>query len=170
MEFSLHRELKKIWAGDAARCEVRLDGYIIDAVVDKELVEIQHGSLTAIRDKIRCLLDNRHHVRIVKPIIARKMLVKRSQSGSRNPTPLQSENLQRVAHLRRARSFTRVFPHKRLTLEIALIDVEETRYPGHGRRRRRRESDFITADCAFVSVKEIIAVRTNQDLCTLLGA
>jgi len=32
--------------------------------------------------------------------------------------------------------FTRAFPHKRLTLEVPLVEVEELRYPGHGRRRR----------------------------------
>jgi len=40
--------------------------------------------------------------------------------------------------------FSRVFPHERLTLEVPLIDIEEWRYPGHGRRRReigrRREN------------------------------
>ena len=33
--------------------------------------------------------------------------------------------------------FTRVFPHRRLTLEVPLVDIEEWRYPGHGRRRRQ---------------------------------
>ena len=28
--------------------------------------------------------------------------------------------------------FTRVFPHRRLTLEVVLIEIEEWRYPGHG--------------------------------------
>jgi len=32
--------------------------------------------------------------------------------------------------------FTRAFPHRRLTLEVPLVEVEERRYPGHGRRRR----------------------------------
>ena len=30
--------------------------------------------------------------------------------------------------------FTRVFPHPRLTIEVVLVEVEEWRYPGHGRR------------------------------------
>ena len=31
--------------------------------------------------------------------------------------------------------FTRVFPHPRLALEVVLVEIEEWRYPGHGRRR-----------------------------------
>lgn len=170
MEFSLHRELKKIWAGDAARCEVRLDGYIIDAIVDEELVEIQHGTLTAIRDKIRRLLEKRHRVRIVKPIIARKILIKLDRKAGVELHRRSSPKICNVLHIfDELVHFTRVFPHKRLTLEIALIEVEEIRYPGHGRRRWKRKNDFVTHDCVLTVVKEIVAIRTNADLCALLG-
>ena len=65
----------------AAQCEVRLAGYRIDAVVDGELIEVQHGSLAAIRDKVHRLLEE-HRVRVVKPIVARKMLVSRRRKGA----------------------------------------------------------------------------------------
>jgi hypothetical protein len=82
METSLHRDLKRLYAGEAAQCEVRLAGYRIDAVVDRELIEVQHGPLAAIRDKVRKLLAE-HRVRVVKPIIARKQLVYRRRKGGR---------------------------------------------------------------------------------------
>ena len=44
METSLHRELKSLYAGEAAQTEVRLGRFRIDAVVGDELVEVQHGS------------------------------------------------------------------------------------------------------------------------------
>ena len=52
MESSLHRELKRLYAGEAARTEVRLGRYIIDAIICDEhgcdiLIEVQHGPLTA---------------------------------------------------------------------------------------------------------------------------
>src|SRR4029453_11751276 len=52
-ETSLHRELKAMYAGNgsAARREVRWGNYRIDVVTADELVEIQHGSLAAIRGK-----------------------------------------------------------------------------------------------------------------------
>ena len=34
--------------------------------------------------------------------------------------------------------FTQLFPNPNLTIDAPLVDVEEWRYPGHGRRRRWR--------------------------------
>ena len=65
METTLHRQLKALYAGPEARTEERLEGYRIDAVRGSQLVEIQHGSLAAIRDKIARLLK-RHQVLVVK--------------------------------------------------------------------------------------------------------
>ena len=45
------------------------------ATIVKQLIEIQHGSLAAIRDKIRKLVEN-HRVLVVKPIVRQKLLVK----------------------------------------------------------------------------------------------
>ena len=77
METTLHRQLKALYAGGEARVEQRLAGfrYRIDAVRGEELVEIQHGSLAAIRDKIRHLVET-HRVLVVKPIVAHKLIIK----------------------------------------------------------------------------------------------
>ncbi|MBN2295472.1 MAG: hypothetical protein JXM70_23785, partial [Pirellulales bacterium] len=64
--------------------------------------------------------------------------------------------------------FTRVFPHKRLTLEVPLVEVEEWRYPGHGRRRRRRDNDFQVEDQRLVCVHETHRLRTARDLAALV--
>ena len=49
METSLHRQLKEKYAsGDAAQ-EVTWGDYRIDVVSEDQLIEIQHGSLAAIR-------------------------------------------------------------------------------------------------------------------------
>ena len=49
----------------------------IDVVAGGRLVEIQLGSLAAIRDKVRILVED-HHLIVVKPIIVQKLLVKRA--------------------------------------------------------------------------------------------
>ncbi len=41
--------LKEVYAGQGARLEAPLGDYRIDVVCDGELIEIQHGSLGAIR-------------------------------------------------------------------------------------------------------------------------
>src|SRR5438067_1113853 len=82
-ETSLHRQLKALYAPDErlARREVRWGDYRIDVVTAGELVEIQHGSLAAIRGKVARLLE-RHRVRIVKPIVVEKRLVKCERRGA----------------------------------------------------------------------------------------
>ena len=59
METTLHRQLKEHYAEDPEQIEVKLGRYRIDAIAGGELIEIQHGSLAAIRDKIRTLLESR---------------------------------------------------------------------------------------------------------------
>jgi hypothetical protein len=168
METSLHRDLKKLYAGDDARTEVVLDKYRIDAVSGGELIEIQHGSLSAIRDKIRRLLDN-HRVLVVKPIVASKLLVKQNAAGgrvlSRRLSPKRGKLLDIFDELV---YFTRVFPHPQLTLEIVLVEVEEWRYPGHGRRRRWRRNDQIVEDQRLTSVGQSIRLRQASDLMRLM--
>lgn len=168
METSLHRQLKTRYAGDDDQVEVRVGRYRIDAVAGKWLVEIQHGSLAAIRDKIRRLLQQ-HRVLVVKPIIASKLLVKRKRKGGpivdRRKSPKQGTPLDLFDEMV---YFTRVFPHPNLALEIALVDVEEWRYPGHGRRRRRRERDFVVEDQHLVEVHRTIRLKTAADLWRLM--
>lgn len=170
METSLHRALKQLYAGDAARTEVRIEGYRIDAVTDQLLIEIQHGSLAAIRDKIRRLLDS-HRVLVVKPIIARKVLVKHTAVDgpviSRRQSPKRGTLLEIFDELV---YFTRVFPHRRLEIEVVLVEIEELRHPGHGRRRRWRRNDHVASDQRLVSVGQSVRLARPADLVRLLGA
>ena len=164
METSLHQQLKAIYAGDDGEIEVRLGRYRIDVVRDGLLIEIQHGGLAAIRDKIRTLCK-KQDVMVVKPIIARKRIVKLAKKGGKPvssrwspkrgvPTDLFHE----LIH------FTRAFPHKRLVLEVPLVEVEEHRYPGHGRRRRWRKNDFVSQDQCLTNVVETLRFATVADL------
>ena len=164
METSLHRQLKALYAEDDSQCEVRLGRYRIDVVSGGSLIEIQHGSLAAIRDKIRCLLKD-HRVVVVKPIVVRKTLVKmKSKTGAivqRRLSPKRGSVLDIFDELV---YFTRVFPHRNLTLEIPLVEIEEWRFPGHGRRRRWRKNDFQVADQKLVEVRETLRYSTAIDL------
>ena len=164
METSSHRELKLLYADRHARVEVPVAGYRIDALDGDWLVEIQHGSLAAIRDKVRKLLT-KHQVLVVKPLIARKTLVRRRKKGgavaSRRVSPKRAGLLNLFDELV---YFTRVFPHPRLAIHVVLVEVEEWRYPGHGRRRRWRENDFIVEDQKLLAVGESVRIATTADL------
>jgi hypothetical protein len=168
METSLHRQLKAHYAGDDGSTEVVFGGYRIDAIRNGELVEIQHGSLAAIRDKIRRLLG-KQRVRVVKPIVANKLLKLDGRGGvelSRRRSPKRGVLLDVFEELV---YFTRVFPHNRLVLEVVLVDVEERRFPGCGKRRRRRPaSDFQIEDQVLVKIVQSHSFATIHDLLRLL--
>jgi len=169
METSLHRQLKEHYAGSRARFEVSVEGFRIDVVDGPRLIEIQHGGLSAIRDKVSRLLAAEHRVTVVKPIVARKHLVKRSELGGPVVDRRRSPKQGRVVDLfDELVHFTRVFPHRRLTLEVAMVEVEEIRRPGHGRRRRWRESDFEVEDQRLLEVTEMHRFRYAGELARLI--
>jgi hypothetical protein len=170
METTLHRQLKERYAVDGALMEQRVGRFRIDVVQPERLVEIQLASLSAIRDKIAVLLK-KHQVLIVKPVIVTKHLVKRSRAGgrvvSRRRSPKQRTLLDMFEELVH---FTRVFPHRRLALDVLLVEIEEWRYPGHGRRRWRRDNDHQVEDQRLINVLDVHQFRTAADLCRMLPA
>lgn len=169
METSLHRELKALYGGPEAMREVRHGRYRIDVIDGDELIEIQHASLASIRDKIRDLLKQ-SRVRIVKPIIASKLLVKRRRKGGKVVERRMSPKRGRLIDIfDELVYFTRVFPHPRLTLELLPVEIEEWRYPGHGRRRRYGQRDFQVEDQKLVGHGESVRLQTAADLLALVG-
>ena len=172
MEFSLHRQLKERYAAAGpAECEVRLHNYRIDVVRDGVLIEIQHGSLSAIRDKVRRLLES-HNVLVVKPVVRRKRLVVRRRKNARPSRARMSPkrgSLLDVFH--ELIYFTRVFPHERLAIDVLLVDIEEWRRPPTRRRRRRRyRPEFEIEDQKLLEVHEVRTLRHAADLHALVGA
>ena len=116
------------------------------------------------------MLVENHRVVVVKPIIVRKTLVKRIDKGGpileRRKSPKQGSIFDLFDELVH---FTRVFPHRRLTLEVPLIEIEEWRYPGHGRRRRWRQNDFQVEDQKLVAVGQTYRFQTAADLARLVA-
>jgi hypothetical protein len=170
METSLHRQLKAQYATEGSLLEQKLGRFRIDVVQPHQLVEIQLASLAAIRDKIAALVKN-HDLLLVKPIVVRKHLVKCKRAGgqvvTRRLSPKQGTVLDVFEELVH---FTRVFPHRRLTLEVLLVEIEEWRYPGHGRRRWRRDNDHVIEDQRLIEVHAAHQFRKARDLCRLLPA
>lgn len=164
METSLHRELKTRYAAGDARIEVPLESYRIDVVSGDQLIEIQHGSLSAIWRKVAKLVAS-HEVLVVKPIVARKTLVKLDREGGqvleRRRSPKQGTYWDIFHELIYFRS---VFPHPNLSVEIPLVEVEEWRFPGHGRRRRWGRNDFQVADEKLVGIQSVRRISSAQDL------
>lgn len=168
METTLHRQLKQLYTDTRSRQEVPLDNYRIDVVRGDVLVEVQLGSIAAIRDKLHKLLVD-HCVLVVKPIIARKHLVKLDGPDgtpvSRRRSPKRGKLMDLFDELVYC---TRLFPHPNLCIDVPLIEMEELRYPGHGRRRRHRENDFQIQDQRLLKVESIHRFATAADLRKLI--
>ena len=170
METTLHRQLKELYADGEARFEAPVAGFRIDVVSGGQLVEIQHGSLAAIRDKVASLVKA-HRVLVVKPVVIRKRIINHATQGgpvlSSRLSPRRGTVLDLFHELI---YFTRVFPQQNLCLEVPLVDLEELRHPGHGQRRRWRRRDHQVADQRLVKIHHIYRFRTGRDLARLLPA
>jgi hypothetical protein len=168
METSLHRCLKSHYARPGAKYEEPLGRYRIDVHNGDELVEIQHGSLAAIRRKIETLVVD-YPVRVVKPIVGRKTIIRLDRRGgrelSRRLSPKQGALVDVFDELI---YFRNVFPHPQLIVQVPVVDIEETRYPGHGRRRRWRADDHVVEDQRLVAVRSMVTLQSAADLLTLL--
>ena len=166
MEHSIHRQLKSLYVSDSDRHEVTVDGFRIDAVDGKRLIEIQYGSLGAIRNKIRRLLRS-HDVLVVKPLVERKQLLKRDVpegpvvSQRRSPKKQTLWNLfDDLVH------FVDVFPHPRLELEVLMTLQDEYRLPAEKKRRVSR--GFVVEDRFLAEVTGRAMLRTVDDLLAML--
>lgn len=162
MATSLHQQLKLHYVPDETRHEVELDGYRIDAVDDDgRLIEVQCASLLAIRDKIQSLTKD-HQVVVVKPLAARKKLLKKARRNGQITSSRYSPARQTLPYVfLELVHFTKAFPHENLRLDILLTEQEEIRVPPKRRTWRRKHS---VQDRTLVSVQETHSVQTPADL------
>jgi hypothetical protein len=196
METSLHRQLKSLYCADSVpgeglrperqgvtrkknknglrtqtrqkteHQEVRVDRYRIDAVHRGRLIEIQQASLGALRDKVRTLLET-HEVMVVKPLAARKLLIRKARVGGAVLSTRYSPRHETIADLfSDLVHFVGVFPHPRLTLEVVLTVQEEHRVPV--RKRRFRGPDFRVIDRFLVGIEGRVTLKDRSDLAQLL--
>ncbi len=138
METTLHRQLKSRFGPDVGgREEVRLEGFRIDAMdPDGTLVEVQSGSLAPLRAKLsRLLLD--HRVRVVKPVVIRRRVVRRLKVDgpdlSARMSPKRGHSADVFDDLM---GLIRLFPHPNLTIDVMEVEIDEIRvarrrWPGH---------------------------------------
>lgn len=166
METTLHRQLKALYAGPTADCEVRIDGYRIDAVVAGQLIEIQQASLSALRTKLKTLLD-KHRVLVVKPLAANKLIVHRDPKTLAVRSQRRSPQHESVWDLfLDLVHFRDLFPHPKLTLEVVLVDIDEYRHERPSRRRSRRT--VRVQDRILRSIGDRHRFRTAADFLKLL--
>jgi hypothetical protein len=164
-EGPLHRALKAWLARPGDRLEVRVEGYVIDLVrADGELVEVQTGGFAPLRAKLDALLD-RHRMRIVHPVPARRAILRVDEAGevlSRRLSPLRPSA---TAIFEGLVSFPTLLSHPNLSVEVLLCAEDHVRAsaPRRGRRFTRDPGER-----RLVEVLERIELRAPGDLAALL--
>jgi hypothetical protein len=136
-ESSLHYGLKQFYTQDGGITEVWIDGYLIDVVKNKQLIEIQTGNFNAIKTKLENLI-NAYEVRVVFPIAREKFLILRdSQSAfiSKRRSPKKG----RIEDVFNQLVFlSHLASHPNFSLEVLFTSEEEYRVKdGLGSWRRR---------------------------------
>lgn len=156
-ESPLHLALKQALARPGARFEVEMEGYVIDLVQpDGELVEIQVGSFSPLRNKLGRLLDD-HRIRLVHPIIAERLIVRLDPQGqvlSQRRSPLKGGPYQVFEHLV---AIPTLLSHPNFTLEVLLCREQHTRQ-GKAQQGRRE----------LVEILERFRLRSPQCAARLL--
>lgn len=162
-EKALHAALKLYLEQEGDRFEVPLDGFFIDMVRGDELIEIQTGSFSPLKKKLRQLTQS-YAVRLVYPIAVGKWIVKDTEPAKRRKSPKRGsvyslfEELVYIPDLLNRPNFT---------LELLLIHQEDTRTFDPKRARRRRKG-WVTSERRLIKVLEHRVFRDSADLLTLI--
>jgi len=166
MESTLHRQLKQLYAPSDDETEVVVDGYRIDAIADGRLIEIQAASLSSLVPKVKQLVQS-HPLTVVKPLAAKKFIVKRNKPEgkilSQRYSPKKESLLQLFEELVH---FKDLFPHENLIIEVLLTEQVEYRVPKQKSRRWRK--DYKVLDRELTGIHSRVSVATSEDLLGLL--
>lgn len=170
METTLHKQLKQALAQRHSQFEQTVGNYRIDVVTGQRLIEIQSSGLSSIGSKVRALLHD-YKVDVVKPLVHRKRLIRlESREGAAVHSRWSNYRGSKLDVFAELVYFVQLFPHPKFRLIVPLIDIEETRHPGHGRRRRWRRNDFEVADRRILQMLDCDVYQRAGDLLRLLPA
>lgn len=163
-EQPLHAALKEHYRRPGDAVEVSLDGFVVDLVRGRELVEIQTGSFASMRRKLDRLLDG-HALRIVHPIAQTTWILKQEDSGeivSRRRSPRRGQPTDVCSELV---SFPTLLSHPNFRLDVVLVEAEEIR--SRDDRAWRRKGWSVT-ERRLVRVVECLELSQPHDLLGLL--
>ena len=164
-ELSLHNQLKDHYAGSGDLVEHLVDGYVIDIVRGGELIEVQTGNFSAIKQKLYDLLRE-HRVRVVYPVAYKKWVTRVDLEGKRL-SRRKSPKTGRVEELFNELVYlSDVMLEPSFELEVPLVNMDEILVDdGKGSWRRRRWS---IQDRKLLSIENTTLFRCREDLLTLL--
>jgi hypothetical protein len=164
-EKPLHEALKKWYAQPGDKCEVSVDGFVVDIVRGNLFIEIQTRNFSAIKRKLEELVRC-HSVRLVYPIPYKKWIVKLSDDGdvhSRRRSPKRGAFDDIFEELIR---LPKLLTNANFSMEVLLIEEEEVRrYDGICGWRRR---GWVTEERRLLRVVQQRSLNTPSDMVAFL--
>lgn len=167
-EKPLHAALKRWCATPRARTEVAVDGYVIDVVRGKVLVEIQTKNLGSIKRKLMQLVAT-HKVILVHPIAQEKWIVRLTtkDDGTEVRKRRRSPKKGRLEDVfRELVSIPRLFESPNFSLQVVLIREEEIRV--HDGTRGWRRKGWVIHERNLLEVVEHRLFESASDMAGLL--
>jgi hypothetical protein len=165
-EKSLHSALKKWYARPKDRMEVEVDGFHIDLIRRKLLIEIQTANFSSLRRKLTTLIE-KHPVRLVFPIAKEKWIVRVAKDGKTHLGRRKSPKKGNIFHLFDELVYIPgLITHPNFSLETLLVQEEEVRCDdGTGSWRR---NGLRIADHRLIDVLSQHIFRDTSDFLALI--
>ena len=165
-EKSLHAGLKDWYKQPKDRLEKMVDGFFIDIVRGKLLIEIQTTNFFSIKNKLRALIE-KHPVRLVYPISKEKWIVRVGADGvtqiGRRKSPKKGSIFDIFKEMV---SIPSLVKNPNFSMEVLLIQEEEIRCDdGLGSWRRKGWS---IADRRFIEIVEKYFFNKSADFSSLI--
>lgn len=166
VERSLHEAIKNWYSHPGDLLEQRVDGYVVDIVRDKLLIEIQTGNFSAIKDKIMNLIA-KHHLRLVLPIAKQKWIIKLGSGEREILSKRKSPKKGRVEDVFNELVYLpKLIKDSNFSLDVLFIHSKEVLIDdGLGSWRRRKWS---VHDRHLLKVVENVMFKSPSDFLELL--
>ena len=164
-EKSLHSDLIQWLAKPQDKFEEKIDGYIIDIVRGKKLLEIQTKNIAAIKKKIFTLSKN-YTIQIIFPIIVEKWIIKVDESDekiSKRKSPKRGRVEDIFNELIRAPT---ILSNPKISISLIFIQAEEVwKNDGKGSWRRKKWSII---ERSLLKVLDITNFSKPKDLISFI--
>jgi hypothetical protein len=142
-EKNLHSALKAWYFRPGDQLEAEVDGFHIDIVRRKVLIEIQTGNFSSQKRKLNTLVE-KHPVRLIFPIAQEKWIIRLGPDGTTLVGKRKSPKQGNIYHLfKELVSLPSLIERRNFSLEVVLTKEEEIRRDdGQGSWRRNGWSIF----------------------------
>jgi len=165
-EQPLHAALKSWYGKDGARFEVQIDGFVVDIVQGDLLVEVQTGSFSALKEKVRAIVRD-HRLRVVYPIAREKWLLKLPKKRGGKIRRRKSPRRGCVEEVfKELVSFPELMCNANFSLEVLMIQEEEVRRYDPARRWRNR--GWVTVERRLLDVVGCHLFEQPEDMAAIL--